>query len=86
MVNWREKAQLRPRELADVASVSLRTIRRKIERGEIESRLVDGCRVIPIREALRFVGEDSEPAPSGPVLAVGPEAREFASRIRRESV
>ena len=85
-MNWREKAQLRPRELAEVSSLSLRMIRRKIERGEIESRLIDGCRLIPIREALRFVGEDSEVAPSGPVVAVGTEARAFVSRIRRESV
>jgi hypothetical protein len=58
-VNWRDKALLRPRELAEASGRSLRTIQRKLSAGEIESRLEDGCRVIPIRAALKPVAEDS---------------------------
>ena len=64
-MNWRDKALLRPRELAEVSGRSLRTIRRKIRAGKIESRLEDGQRLIPIKVALRFVGEDSEEATRG---------------------
>ena len=57
-MNWREKAFLRPHELAEVSGRSIRTIQRKIAAGIIESVFEDGCRLIPIRAALRFVGED----------------------------
>ena len=81
-MSWREKALLRPRELADVASLSLRTIRRRIKTGEIESRLVDGCRVIPVREVLRFVGELRSPTASLDERAER-RAAEIESHFRR---
>ena len=83
---WRQRALLRPSELAEVSGRSLRTIRRKIDSGEIESRLEDGRRLIPIRVALAFVGEDDENAPE--VCASGPVSRRassFVARIRREA-
>jgi hypothetical protein len=55
--DWRLKAELRPSEVAWVSSRSLRTIRRKIASGELPSRFVDGCRLVPIRAVLELVGE-----------------------------
>ena len=85
MVSWREKARLRPRELAEVASVSLATVKRKITSGEIESYVQDGCRFIPISAALRFVGEAPETASHGHSVKVGASARAFVERMRREA-
>lgn len=67
--DWRTKARLRPRELAEVASVSLRTVWRKIHSEEIESYSVGGCRFIPIRAALAFAGEDDLDRESRPTSA-----------------
>ena len=85
MVSWRDKARLRPRELAEVASVSLATVKRKITSGEIESYIQDGCRFIPIAAALRFAGEESETPSHGHSVKVGARARAFVARIRREA-
>lgn len=78
-MNWREKALLRPRELAEASGRSLRTIQRKIAAGVIETRLEDGCRLIPIGVALRFVGEDS--GGSTPSCAATPSAARKAAEI-----
>jgi len=59
MSDWRDKALLRPSELAFVSGRSKRTIHRLLKAGAIESRLEGGCRLIPIREAMRFVGEET---------------------------
>jgi len=67
--DWRTKARLRPRELAEVASVSLSTVWRKIRSEEIESYSVGGCRFIPIRAALAFAGEDDLDRESRPTSA-----------------
>ena len=85
MVSWRDKARLRPRELAEVASVSLATVRRKIASGEIGSYVQDGCRFIPIAAALRFVGEDSGTLSHGHSVKVSARARSFVARIRHEA-
>ncbi len=85
MVSWREKARLRPRELAEVASVSLATVKRKLASGEIESYVQDACRFIPISAALQFVGEDPETPSHGHSVKISASAREFAARIRREA-
>ena len=82
---WREKALLRPRELAEVSGRSVRTIRRKLETGEIESRLEDGCRLIPIEAALRFVGEEQpETAFGKPTPRIRREVRDFVAKVRAE--
>ncbi len=85
MVTWREKARLRPRELAEVASVSLAMMKRKIASGEIESYVQDGCRFIPIAAALRFVGEKAETSSHGHSVKVSARARAFVARIQREA-
>lgn len=85
-MHWREKARLRPRELAEIASVSLSTVKRKLRSGELESYVDGGCRFIPIRAALAFVREDP-PAQLAPVARRGepsPEVRALVARIRRE--
>ncbi len=85
-MTWRDRALLRPSKLAEVSGRSLRTIQRKLERGEIESRLEDGCRLIPIRAALRFVGEESRTAAGGyaPSPTVEQQASEIIEHFRRE--
>ncbi len=83
-MHWREKARLRPRELAEVASVSVATIRRKIASGELESFTRDGMRFIPIGAALGFLGE-AEPERSGsPSMRARQAARDFLAQIHRE--
>jgi excisionase family DNA binding protein len=77
--DWRTKARLRPRELAEVASVSLRTVWRKIHSGEIESYTSGGCRFIPIRAALEFAGEDDLAPEPGSVSA---RARATVAELR----
>ncbi len=77
--DWRTKARLRPRELAEVASVSLRTVWRKIHSEEIESYRVGGCRFIPIKAALAFAGEDDLTGESGPISA---RARAVVAELR----
>ena len=84
-MDWRQKARLRPSELAEVGSVSLARVRRKIASGEIESYVQDGCRFVPIAAALRFVGEESETPSHGHSVKVGARARAFVARIRREA-
>jgi hypothetical protein len=64
-IPWRERAFLRPRELAEVSGRSLTTIRRLVAAGEIESQLEGGCRLVPIAAALAFVGENAEPGTRG---------------------
>ncbi len=85
-VPWRQRSLLRPSELAAVSGRSLRTIWRKLEAGTIESRVEDGCRLIPIEAALVFLGEKPEnahhPHETGPISA---RARAFVERIRREA-
>jgi excisionase family DNA binding protein len=77
--DWRTKARLRPRELAEVTSVSLRTVWRKINSGEIESYRVGGCRFIPAKAALAFVGEDDRTPKSN---CVSPRARAMVAELR----
>ena len=74
--DWRSYAELRPSVVARVSGRSLRAIRRKITSGELPSRLVDGCRLIPVRAVLALVGEG--PC-AGAVL--GPTARGRADEI-----
>ncbi len=81
-IPWREKARLRPRELAEVASVSLRTIWRKIQSGEIESFMEGHSRFIPIRAALKFAGEEENPTDSAEIAHPSDAARAFVARIR----
>ena len=81
-IPWREKARLRPCELAEVASVSLRTIWRKIEAGKIESFTEGRARFIPIRAALEFVGETGIPTDSAEIAHPSDAARAFVARIR----
>jgi hypothetical protein len=81
-IPWREKARLRPRDLAEVASVSLRTIWRKIKAGEIESFSEGRARFIPIRAALEFVGEAGNPTDSAEIAHSSDAARAFVTRIR----
>jgi excisionase family DNA binding protein len=79
--DWRAKARLRPRELAEVASVSLRTVWRKIHSGEIESYRVGRCRFIPIKAALAFAGENDQALESNPVSA---RARAVVTGLRSD--
>ena len=85
MVSWRDKARLRPRELAEVASVSLATVKRKIASGEIESYMQDGCRFIPISAVLAFVGEPCETPSQTRTRPISPSALAFVARFRREA-
>ena len=78
MTDWRQKARLRPAELAEVASVSLRTIWRKLESGEIESFTQGRSRFIPIKAALAFVGDGDTPRPQASV-----RARSVVDRLRQ---
>jgi hypothetical protein len=77
--DWRTKARLRPRELAEVASVSLRTVWRKIHSGEIESFKAGGCRFISINAALAFIGED-DPTPESDSISA--RARTVVAQLR----
>ncbi len=77
--DWRTKARLRPQELAEVASVSLRTVWRKIYSGEIESYKAGGCRFISINAALAFTGED-DPTPESDSISA--RARAVVAQLR----
>jgi hypothetical protein len=82
-VHWREKAELRPAEVAKVSGRSLRTIRRKIADGALPSRLADGVRLVPVRAVLELVGEipsDSESEPT--VCAAQAKARAILADLR----
>ena len=59
MSDWRHKVALRPSEVATITSLSLRRIRAKIADGSLPSRLVDGCRLVLVRDVLRLVGEEA---------------------------
>ena len=61
-MNWRDKAELRPAEVAEVSGRSLRTIRRRIADGSLPSRFCDGVRLVPIHAVLELVGEAVEPS------------------------
>jgi len=80
---WRERARLRPRELAEQAGVSLRTITRAIESGALASHREGRCRFVAIADALAYVGEL---APGALTVAsarpVSEAARRFVARIR----
>ena len=80
-MNWRNKALLRPRELADISSQSVRTIRRKIRSGAIASSLQGGARVITIAECLRYVGEDPS-IDLGGSNAVDPDVLDALDKIQ----
>ncbi len=80
MNGWRSKARLRPVELAALASCSVRTIRRRIETGELASYTDGRCRFIPIEAARRFLGESIDTPRIGPATD---EARAFVAKMRR---
>jgi excisionase family DNA binding protein len=83
MIPWRERARLRPRELAELAGVSVRTIFRAIERRELGAIRVGRCTFIPIAAALDYVGELAPAAaPPGRSVRVSEEARRFVAKLR----
>ena len=73
LTKWREKAALRPKQVAEILSVSERVVRRMIEDGTLTSRLQGGCRLVPTSAILEIVGEGSpqasatSPPPSVPL-------------------
>ena len=85
-MHWRDKAQLRPREVAEVLSLSIRTIQRWIESGSIPSRVVGGCRVIRTSDVLRLVGENEGELGMGTPfdLEVAAKAREILMDLERD--
>ena len=83
--NWRSLLTLRAAEFAAITGLSLRTVRAKIACGEIESRLEGGCRIIPVRAAVRFSGEPAdEPAENPKDSRARRKATEILSRVRTE--
>ena len=82
-MTWRTQARLRPKQLAELASCSVRTIRRRIQTGELASYTEGRCRYIPIEAARRFLGEETEPPRIG---VATDEARAFVAKLRREAV
>jgi len=82
-VGWRERARLRPAELAEVAGVSLRTVTRAIESGALASYREGRCRFVPITAALDYVGEHAPDLPAAaPSRPVSELARRFVARLR----
>jgi hypothetical protein len=79
--DWRSYAELRPSLVARISGRSLRAIRRKIERGELPSRKVDGCRLVPVRAVLELVGEVPGTA-AAPAPTVRARADEILSHFR----
>lgn len=68
LLHWRALAALRPAEVAAVTGLSERKVGRLVEAGELRSRRVDGCVLVPVDEVRRLVGEleDAGAAPSAP--------------------
>lgn len=60
--NWRSMPRLRVAEVALVAGLSVRTVRRKIDRGELSVERQGGLVFVPILEVLRLVGEPTGPS------------------------
>ncbi len=86
MIGWREKAALRPKQVAEVLSVSERVVRQMIEDGTLTSRRQGGCRLIPTWAILELVGERTSeitttfPPPSVPLSR---EERHTVDKITR---
>jgi excisionase family DNA binding protein len=83
VIPWRDKPRLRVRELAEVSGLSVRSIRRKIASGELESYLDGGMRFVPIAAVLELVHEQPTSAP--PSSRISREAWAMVREIRREA-
>ncbi len=55
MTNWRERASLRPSEVAEVTGLSLATVRRMIARGELRAIRVGRSVIVRTEEVERIV-------------------------------
>ena len=83
--SWRTRAALRPREVAEVSGLSLRTVQRQIASGDLPSHRRGRCRLVPIAAVLELVG--AEPAPEARVAAaptIRRRADEILAHIRRK--
>jgi hypothetical protein len=58
LASWRDRPAVRPTELASLSGLSLRTVRRRIASGSIRSHLSGRCRMVPISEVFRLLGEE----------------------------
>jgi len=83
---WREKAALRPKQVAEVLSVSERVVRRMIEDGTLASRRLGASRLVPTRAILEFVGEltpESRTTPPPSSVPLSREERYAVDQITR---
>lgn len=83
MIAWRQRARLRIGELAEIAGVSKKTIRRDIAAGKLASVRQGRMVFVPIASALEYVGEHAPDVPSpAPSRPVSEAARRFVARLR----
>ena len=64
------------RDAARATGLSVKALRRRIERGTLEAVLVDGVRRIPLSALMGaglLVREPAQPPPAGPVAAAPPQ-------------
>lgn len=80
--DWRDRARLRPAELARIAGVSRATIDRAIRRGELPSHRVGRLRFVAIADALAYVGEAQRSrAAERPARSISDEARRLVAKL-----
>ncbi len=67
--SWRDRPAVRPTELVSLSGLSLRTVRRRIASGSIRSHLNGRCRMVPISEVSRLLGEQpaAQESSTGPI-------------------
>ena len=81
---WRERATLRPAEVADVTGLSRSSIDRRIESGDIPSVLIGRNRLVAVRAVLELIGETTTapvPGLATPGVRTTREAVEFLARF-----
>jgi len=78
-MDWRHRARLSPRELAEVGGVCTRTIFREIAAGKLASVKSGRLRWIPIEDAPAWLGGEVPPAPPAEG-SVDEAARSFLAR------
>lgn len=81
MISWRTKLAMRPREVAEVLSISERQVHRLIRDERLETRVVGRARLVLVASVLSFIGSSSQYSPS--CQSLGPAASSVLDRFRR---
>jgi excisionase family DNA binding protein len=81
VISWRDKLALRPREVAEVLSISERQVHRLIADGELQTRVVGRARLVLVASVLTFASAPTIPTCQQRVIH--PDAASAVDRFRR---